>query len=188
MTTVDYIHVPESNEIIINWFLKAKKNIEFPLDSFIEMWISFNCFYTSRFYCKTLSDLGNANDFNIVKTFCSEPKYRTMYLNLLVTSESFQDILRSFLEILKNTKFPGKIRNLRPDMRENENEAKPFSSIGNFEEFIWITYQIRNNLFHGNKSTQNDADLIIVQTISNAFMEYLGEIYKEEGLLSDNFH
>lgn len=182
-----YSSFPESKEIIESWFYKAKNGNEEPFDQFIALWISFNGFYTSsKRYTKArkLIDRRNIPEYIYLESFCSDKKYKNIYLNLIKDSEKFKDDLNYFLGLLKTrTRFKYKIADLRPDMRNDEDAAKPFLDINNFKEFIFVSYQIRCNLFHGNKVSTNDGDNIIVSGIFAPFSQFLEKVYKEEGYL-----
>lgn len=177
----DHAYDPPITERITCMYYKARITENHPFDRFSNLWTSFNAFYAYKF-----GDAINGNrnsDRYLLTEFCKETQYEEIYKNLLANSESFKRNLNDFMKILNKTRFPGKIRDLRPHNRTNESAAKPFTSTENFKEFILITYQIRNNLIHGNKSNRNDADIEIIKTIFNAFIEFSGEIYKQEGII-----
>ncbi len=182
MPSRDFSQDPPQLEIIKGMYDRAKLSDHY-FNCFINLWTSFNAFYTLK-YGDELNGRKN-NDRYLLNKFCTVQKYIQIYQNLIINSESFKENLFQFMTILNYTKFPGKIRDLRIHNRENESAAKSFSSVDNFEEFIWITYQIRNNLIHGNKSNENEADIKIVKTIFNLFIEFLSEIYKQEGITHD---
>jgi len=43
-----------------------------------------------------------------------------------------------------------------------------------------IVYQIRCNLFHGNKSPERDGDVMLVKSIFKSFFMFLTKIYEKE--------
>jgi hypothetical protein len=181
----EYSLIPENKEIIESWFIKAKNSNENPFDKFNALWISFNSFYTSpERYAKarTLTTQRNIPEYIYLESFCSEKKYNDIYLNLVKNSDIFTNKLNYFLKLLdEKTRFKGKIADLRQDMRNNEKFAKSFSDIENLEEFIFVTYQIRCNLIHGNKSTKNKGDNDIITAIFAPFIQFLEIIYEDEG-------
>lgn len=183
----EYSPVPEPKEIIKNWFCKAKPNKE-PFDSYIAAWISFNGFYTSeKRYdnSRKLRNTGNIPEYVYLKSFYSEKKYQNVYAGLLKNPD-FEHELNDFLDLINTkTRFKGKIADLRPDMRNKEDQAQPFSDINNFEEFVLVSYQIRCNLFHGNKSTSDDGDTAIVSAINAPFIRFLEKVYENEGYLNN---
>lgn len=181
-----YDSIPEPGKIIESWFYKANSNGE-PFDNFIALWISFNGFYTSskRYnQARKLTTQKNIPEYLYLESFCSEKKYQNIYFDLLKNTKSFEDYLNYFLKLLEKTRFKGKIADLRPDMRNDESAAKPFSNINNFEQFISISYQIRCNLFHGNKSSSDDGDKDIVNAILEPFKQFLEKVYENEGYLN----
>lgn len=185
----EYSKVPESREIIEIWFNKSKNGNNPLFDKFISLWISFNSFYTSdKRYIKArrLTNRKNIPEYLYLESFCSGKKYQNIYSDLLKNSNSFQKDLNYFLGLLEEkTRFKGKIADLRPDMRNREDAAQPFSDIKNFKEFIFVSYQIRCNLVHGNKSTTDDGDNDIVSAIYAPFIRFLQKVYENEGYLNN---
>jgi len=183
-----------SRKIVKTWYEKSKDNQESDndFDKFIYLWISFNCFFISEFYDEAYNkrnkNIKNENDeeepseANYLSVFCENQNYKSLYSDLIQNSDTFKKDLELFKDSLQNNMFPGRIPDLRPN-RIKRSHAQKFNNINSLKQFIFVTYQIRNNLFHGNKSPANNDDLILVNGIFDPFFEFLTELYKKEDYL-----
>lgn len=72
---------------------------------------------------------------------------------------------------------------MRPNRIENSDNAREFTDINNFKHFIFVTYQIRCNLFHGNKHDKSEHDELIVSSIFEPLRMLLEKIYRDEDYL-----
>ena len=189
-----------SRKIVKEWYDKSKTSLNSnkPFDNFIYLWISFNCFFISEFYDKAYEkrneSIINGNkeeepsESNYLSVFCEDPKYIKIYSDLVQKSDSFKSSLESFKNSLQNKEFnmySGRVADLRPNKRKRSH-AKKFKDITSFKQFIFVTYQIRCNLFHGNKNPSCDNDIKIVQAIFDPFFKLLTEIYKKEAYLNEH--
>lgn len=181
-----------SRRIIISWFNKAMDPITFPgydhFDRFISLWISFNGYFVSEHY-------QNAKKLQILRYGGGEPSekmylyvighkrfYNEIYSKILQESIPFNSNLVKFDELLKNTMFPGAIADLRPN-RSSKQDAAYFTDKADFKQFLGILYQIRCNLFHGNKSPDSDSDKEIVKISFNLLLEFVKQVYEKNHLL-----
>jgi len=182
----------KSIRIIKSWYKLAQKPVKSPndyFDRFISLWISFNAFFVAEFHEKARK-LAKGNDpwekkyLEAIYSENSENSYYNRYINLIEDSKIFSKNLYYFMKLLEDTMCPGHIADMRRE-RRNCDYAQEFSDLNNFEQFILTAYQIRCNLFHGNKHPESDDDIEIVKTMFNLLTEFLTEIYKEEGYLND---
>jgi len=177
----------KSRRIIKNWYLKAKNPVESPgydhFDRFISLWISFNCYFVSEFYDELKYKIRrDPSEYNYLSFIVDRNDFKSHYSHLIENVPDFKKNLEYFQELLKQNRFPGAIADLRPH-RIKQDYAKRFDDIHSFEQFIWIVYQVRCNLFHGNKNPNHDDDIEIVKTIFDSWMDFITAIYKEEGYL-----
>lgn len=63
------------------------------------------------------------------------------------------------------------------DMRPGINSTVTYNNIENFEEGIRFIYQIRCNLFHGQKSTKNSRDLEFIEPASLVLKYWVNQIF-----------
>lgn len=179
----------KSVRIIKSWYKIAQNPVEEPndyFDRFISVWISFNAYFVAEFHeeaCK-LAKNHDPWERKYLEAIYSDQNNKNIYLDLIGESEIFKENLEIFMELLKNTRCPGHISDMRRQRNGCEN-AQEFSDINNFEQFILITYRIRCNLFHGNKLPNSDDDLKIVKTIFTLLNCFLTKIYQKQGYLND---
>lgn len=178
----------QSRNTIKQWHEKAAElsGDDFnTFDKFIFLWISFNGYFVSKYFneAQELSNRREPSEWQYIKIISKNNAYKKVYVKLIENDPNFNEELNNFKGLLKNTHFPGKIADLRPNSLI-EDLAKEFSDIHNFEQFILITYQIRCNLFHGNKRPDYDGDIKIVKGIFEPFMIFITEIYRKEGYLN----
>lgn len=177
----------KSRRIIELWYKKAQKPVKEPkydyFDRFISLWVSFNAFFVAEFHNEA-SILANGKEpweKKYLEAIYSDNHYIELYSDLINNSKSFKDNLDFFIELVDTiTICKGKIIDMRPERRDCEN-GQEFSDKYNFEQFILTAYQIRCNLFHGNKSPESDNDFRIVKTMFILFKELLSNIYQIEG-------
>ena len=192
---------PTSKRIITSWFERAQIPVKEPkydyFDRFITLWISFNCYFVSGLHDKACNRISIQNknetikckrfepsEADYLKVLIDTPKYKCIYLNLIENSDDFVNKLELFKEFIQRNDYKGMVADLRSERRK-KSHAKKFSNINNFKQFIFVTYQIRCNLFHGNKSPFIGRDTELVKLIFDPFNEFLTEIYKEERYLSN---
>ena len=86
-------------------------------------------------------------------------------------------------EVLNNKEgYPSKILDMRPN-RRSEEYAKVFNNKEEFKQFMEIIYQVRCNLFHGNKDPFYYEDKDIVESFFEAFLIFCKEIYSEKNYI-----
>ena len=174
-----------SQKIIKHWFEKVMTE-DLSSDKFIALWTSFNGFYVAEFYnkVKAIKKGREPNDGDYIKYIIEKGSYSKRYSELINNEPKFKKYLDNFIDVLNSgiTHYPGKIADMRPS-KETEQNAKEFSICTNYEQFIRIIYQIRCNLFHGNKSPYDEGDKKIIEGIFNPFYLFVKEIYELEGYL-----
>lgn len=175
----------QSRHLIKTWYNRANLfdgSYDY-FDRFICLWISFNCFFVSEFY-KKAKKLSNNREpqekkhyLNIIYT---NKNYKKIYKSLIENDKLFKEDLNDFKKLTETiTHFRGKIADMRQG-RLKKKFAQPFKNIGNFKQFILCVYQIRCNLFHGNKSPVQDGDRELVEGIFKPFNKFLKEVYETE--------
>ncbi len=179
-----------SRQIIKTWFNRAKNppNESYNyFDRFISLWVSFNCFFVAEFYEEAKENFHSRypSEQNYLKIICAEEEYKEIYSELL-KEDYFKMVLNDFKDntLQTVTHFPGKIADMRSNPPE-EGDASEFTDINNFEQFIRIIYQVRCNLFHGNKSPDRDGDIEIVEAVFKMFILFLEKVYEAEEFILD---
>lgn len=163
--------------IIKEWFYKASKEKEY-INKFICLWISFNCFFVARFFNNAVKRNGN-----------KEPS-EANYLDLVKESyaEGFDEYIvknheKPFLEfkaaIAKKRWCPGKIIDMRP-LHRDKLSGKSYKAVNSLDEYLSCVYQIRCNIFHGNKKPNDDNDLNLVKPAYKSLRTFLKYIYRFE--------
>jgi hypothetical protein len=153
------------------------------------LWVSFNCFFVSEFYgsAKEKSKRREPSERDYLKLIWTKEEYKNQYKELLETG-SFNHKITALYNCISGdnfiTHFKGKVADMRPN-RQIESMAQAFDDINNFEQFLSVVYQIRCNLFHGNKNPYSDADALLVEAAFNSLLVFLERIYALEGYLAD---
>jgi hypothetical protein len=134
-------------ELIVDWFkrsqgLRARKYTIF--DQFISLWFAFNSWGTY------LSKKGKDIDM----------------LNWVKTNTKLPQILKELIE--KDLEFAMKLQRLSQyevlDMRpDHQGQSKSISDIRSVDQVLDVIYQIRCNLFHGQKSMIDPHDKELVE-------------------------
>ncbi len=180
----------QSKQIVKTWFERAKKGNKLYnyFDRFISLWVSFNCFFVSEFYKTAKNDSGarEPSEKDYLRIIYTEKNYKNKYSELLNQNKKFKDELNTFFKYLNGsgyiTHFKGKVADMRPN-RRTEINAQSFENLNNFKQFILVVYQIRCNLFHGNKNPDANGDIKLVESIFKSFIIFIEEIYRMEGYL-----
>jgi hypothetical protein len=176
-----------ARETVDSWFRRATNppSDYNTFDNFIALWISFNGFFNSELYgdARRLGKRDSPSERAYLRAFFEKKEYEGIYLDLISDCQPFHDTLREFIRLLETiTMFPGRVADMRPALI-TESHTQEFTDIHNFKDFILVTYQIRCNLFHGNKSISNEGDVRLVKGIFTPFRLFLNELYKQEGYL-----
>ena len=180
-----------SKKMIASWYRRSLSNNESlcsfdAFDRFIALWISFNGFYVWELYseAKLKSGKREPSDYHFIKAIGEKDEYKEIYSTLL-EDRSYSHQITGFFDLLNSrtsiTHFKGRVADMRyPD---NETKATKFDDIYNFSQFIGIVYRIRCNLFHGNKSIENESDLKLVEGIIEPFQNFVKGVYLATGYL-----
>ncbi len=179
----------KSKKIVKSWFEKVETSSDSynDFDRFISLWVSFNCFFVAELYndAKKLANNRDPSEKNYLEAFYTTDEFKKIYINLINESISFKENLRKWKHLLERiTFFKGKIADLRPNHLE-EKYAKEFNDINNFKQLIMSAYQLRCNLFHGNKHPEDDSDVQLVSTMFKILLEFLKKLYLDRGYLND---
>ena len=153
-------------QIIRKWYEKAQ-NAEDPFDKFIYLWIAFDAFatnYSEKEWPK-----------QIRKSIEKDPMLTNCYISLM-----------------KNNHFSRKIRELqklcpvydtRKKFRNDPRHSVTLSDPNNFEELINVIYKIRNNLFHGGKSPDEERDKELVSLAFNILDKFSTLIFLKANII-----
>ena len=176
-----------SREIVKSWYTRAitprSESYDY-FDKFISLWVSFNCYFVSEHYVElNEKHKKEPSERQHIDFIAVNPGYNTIYSELL-TESKFSTHIDEMLSLLKTvTQYKGKVADMRPDKMENEDCAKEFTDKTSFSQFINVVYQVRCNLFHGNKSPYDDGDIRIVEAFFEGFAEFCKAIYQKGGYL-----
>jgi hypothetical protein len=180
-------HNYNSRLLIKNWYDRSGLELESnysPFDKFICLWISFNCFFVSEFYRDISKTKKDPTEKKYLDYFVKAQKYSDIY-NKLLKNPMFKGKVSNLKQLLNTiTHFKGRIADMRPGHLKFD-DAKPLDNEDNFEQVIKVIYQIRCNLFHGNKSPEHDGDVRLVDAAYEILHALLNEIYKIEGYIND---
>jgi len=178
----------QSREIVRSWFNRAihppseSYNI---FDRFISLWVSFNCYFVAEHYTELSHRYRNEpSERNYIDFIASAKTYSDIYMNLIINQDFLVDVNKILYLLETITHYKGKVANMQPGKADKEQYAKEFTDKNNFSQFMNVVYQVRCNLFHGNKSPHNDADVQLVEVFYKAFSKFCEEIYQQEGYLS----
>jgi len=180
-------HNGQSREIVKSWYNRAitppSESYDY-FDRFISLWVSFNCYFVSEHYVELNEKYKKEpSERQHIDFIAANPEYNTIYATLL-DAPSFSKNINKMLSLLQEvTHYKGKVADMRPDKIENEDYAKEFTDKNSFSQFINVVYQVRCNLFHGNKSPYNDRDSRIVEAFFEGFAEFCNAIYQKGGYL-----
>lgn len=126
------------------WILREKRISNDNYDPFIRFFIYYMCLDAW-----ITADSGKDTDKDKILWLCSTNNH----LKQIFLSNSFK---KSNLEALKNQE----IEDMRPGHR---GQIKKLINTNDFNQVIEFIYQIRCNLFHGQKSPQNNKDQTLVE-------------------------
>jgi hypothetical protein len=131
---------------IEKWLQRAERGQEYidDGDRFISLWIAFNSWLKKEF--------GKAEkDFTLIKRIKDSPKVQAAFENMK-NEEEFAQLLHQL-----------KVRSPVVDMRFPDNSAKVKSYEGDLGSLMEVLYLVRCNLFHGQKSAEeNNRDFELV--------------------------
>ena len=145
-------------DIIKRWFEKSEEQSNV-FDKFISLWISFNAFYANN-------HLQNKE----CEQLCI---FIDKYERLVSETKIFMNpVFKQLYNYINTDKIPkGYIQNLRYKTEEKrKNEGSSYARLDSFKDFIFVVYQIRCNLFHGGKNTENGQDIKLVSFANNALL------------------
>jgi hypothetical protein len=126
---------------IAKGWLKRGDEEKDDFSKFIYYWISFNCFYSSW--------TRKEKDTPALQALEKDQTITSTYKNLMKGSNvKLVENLRAICPIYSVT-YP--------------NRSKSIGNIHNFGQVIWVLYQIRCNLFHGDKGEDIRRDLTVIR-------------------------
>jgi hypothetical protein len=127
---------------------------------FMLLWMAFNSFYKERY-----KDQGCYRDNEYLAKFKSDYKE-----NFLEYIRSDHQPLVDFKKYVQEEKqgHPG-IKN----MKKSNDPNKEYHDINNFDEYVECIYQVRNNLFHGEKDLLQENEKTLVEKSFYSLYELL---------------
>ena len=152
--------------LILNWVNRSQgRSMEFTaFDKFISLWIAFNAWVTY----KSNSD----RDIDMIEWVKKKSELPNMFKNLIESNKVFVSDLQSL-----KAKCP--VIDMRPRRKAKK---KSINDIKNFNEVIDVIYQIRCNLFHGQKGADEQRDLELVDLAFRVLTEIFGRPIVEGGI------
>ncbi|MBX9597357.1 MAG: hypothetical protein K2X04_02135 [Burkholderiales bacterium] len=150
-----------SNKYHINhWYERAKVEDDYT-NKFISLWISFNAFYNSY---------GDDNDKEFKRIENSCEKLKDDFLELPNLPGSCFKCFQQY--ILDKPDNPGSI--------QGKFRKVYYSDVSCLSEYLRVLYQIRCNLFHGNKINDNEQDKKLIELAYRTLFQFLTCLYKKE--------
>ena len=151
-------------QMISDWCTDALNNIQGEhlkyFSKFIYLWMSFNNFYKDKYTS------GGDKD-KVLCSFSQDPKYIEKFKVLVAEPRNDFKVFQNYILTIKpvNT---GYILDMK-----NEKKRVTFDTICNLSQYMQCIYQIRNNLFHGDKSPENGQDSKLVELAYISFHKLL---------------
>lgn len=163
-------------DIIKYWFEKCGFEKEY-FNKFICLWISFNCFFVAKFYeqASRVSKNKEPSEKDYLSIIGKE--YASNFTQVLNEQKILFDNFKQVID--KKNWCPGMVIDMRPYHRNNK-KGKAYSEIYSFNDYMDCIYQIRCNLFHGNKCPDNDNDLNLVKSAYTSLKTLIKKIYEFE--------
>lgn len=154
-----------NQEIIKSWFAKWKRSSW--IERFMYLWISFNAIYEGT----TIADWNRKawTEFiekDEVKKIWEEIKYDPKFTDFLTYLRERKVRNKSWILVQS-----GWIYNMKNDTLYSD-----WNYWDNLWKYIWIIYQIRNNLFHWWKSW-DDSDSKLIEEANKSFLFFLDKLY-----------
>ena len=160
----------EQKVLIRRWFEKSSENSN-SFDAFISLWISFNAFYASKKGIRS-----EQNQLHNIKD-----RYKKLFSDFVSSNgKQFEDF-KTYIE--NKGQNPGFIQDMRVSS-EQEEYKKRYLNITSLCEYLDCLYQVRCNLFHGNKALNDSQDEKLVRYAYVSLKKFLEKLYKKEGILS----
>lgn len=179
----------ESKRIVRVWFERSNCRTGYDtFDRFISLWISLNCFYVAELFTKLSTQTPGKKEpgeWQYIAEIARDEGFLGIF-NDLQADTAFSNHLDRLGDLVNGsafiTHYPGKIADMRPS-RLSEKHAVVFTNPRDFKQFIESSYQVRCNLFHGNKSPSNDADVQLVDEFLELLTMFLQRAYRSKGYL-----
>lgn len=153
-----------THELIIGWYDRSQKEKarKFTIfDQFISLWLAFNAWGTY----KSKKDTDN----QMLKWIKKNTDLPTIHNQLMKDNKDYQQRVKRLAEYT--------VLDMRPGHRR---DSKSIGNINNFNEVLEVIYQIRCNLFHGQKNEINPNDLELVDLafhiLSKIFRPVINEV------------
>jgi hypothetical protein len=156
-------------EIVKRWYEKAEDE-DVPMDKFICYWISFNCFFRIK---------PSAKGERMVIEELSKDQIFLSYF-----TEGIDESLFKYIKVKEHNKgFVQDLRHKLGTQKEIENRAT-YDKVSDLKQFLFCIYQIRCNLFHGDKLPDDSNDLKLFEASNESFGSFLKKIYNKEHILT----
>ena len=163
------LHNNRLEDIVLKWYhqWKSLKKPALKIESFMFFWISFNALY----YASTEA----SSDEKSWREFIENEEVKKVWESI-----KNHQVFRDFLDYLKRREIFDKswnpvqigwIYNMKGDTLYWN-----WDFWDSIEGYIWVIYQIRNNLFHGWK-TWDDSDTKLIEAANKSFFIFLEKLY-----------
>lgn len=170
-------------EIIHSWYEKWKIEINY-FDKFIYFFISFNAFYSQLVLDENWRKseykrfLWKKKDWDTNRLLFFVNKYEDLFKKNIKPSLKLNKYF-SFINKREHPDHPNK-KKWWVVRLDNPSEVIRYREIDNLKEFILTVYQVRSNLFHWWKNTNNDNSKNLIEETNLVFEEFLKFIYKKQ--------
>lgn len=163
---------------IKHWYKRAQEEESYT-NKFISLWISFNAFYnSSEAKCKIVgikeACKRSEGELAIIEKSCETFKD---FKKLTSSPESCFKCFQQY--ILDKPDNPGFIQNMRHELSCKKSRGKEYSDVSCLSQYLRVVYQIRCNLFHGNKINDIEQDKVLIELACITLFEFLTSLYKE---------
>lgn len=155
-------------EIASSWLQKAEKEYD-DFDKFVSLWFALNALYNEFF---------RTDERYAIKEFIDQ-RYNTKVgsgrIKQLLSDKSINFFKTRIIRDMR-----GNLNNsfsYREDTRENAQilKSSEYSSSKHLKELLMILYQVRCNLFHGDKMYDRESDMAVISNAANILMNLLKE-------------
>ncbi|WP_254172881.1 HEPN domain-containing protein [Planktothrix pseudagardhii] len=146
------------NEIAKSWVSKAEQETD-DFNRFVSLWFAFNALYNEFFF---------GNERRAIKDFID-------FSRLQIRREALIEIFRDDSSLFFTTRIIRDCRDTGKDTLEDSYKLNDRRSTPKYrlKALLMILYQVRCNLFHGNKIYHRDSDKEVVRNAANVLLKIL---------------
>jgi hypothetical protein len=155
---------------IEGWFYTSGQD---NFSSFATLWIAFNAYYKD-FYQRQGNVRSHANDRARIENIKSSDEHWQLFKSLISEPE-FAAQIKGLKDEIKHQPLR-KMEDNREFQLPDDDESVVALSMGFYSELMEIVYQIRNNLFHGEKEIVSERDRKLVTLAYGILHRFMAEI------------